>query len=669
MKQQLYSLLVNRVPGIRDRFLQKRRQGAGRVFALVYLIWLNVQYHLLRRRSLGRPARFPYYEEKALYTGGSESSLSARQGPEEFAAALMGYDVISFDVFDTLLLRPFSRPEDLFLLLGQRLQYPGFQTIRMKAEAQARQIKKEQSGAGEVTLEEIWRLVEQQTGIPKESGMQAEWECERDCCFANPYFHRVWAAVRKSGKRMIVISDMYLGQGRLNALLKNCGYGLPDACYVSCDFGVSKYDGGLFAAVRQQEGETLCFAHIGDNKYADGQQAARHGFQPFLYANVNQTGNRYRPFDLSAVTGSLYRGIVNAHIHNGLSLYSREYEYGFVYGGLFVVGYCRFIHRYAAAHHIDKILFLARDGAVLLQAYRLLYPGEAEKTVYAYWSRQAAVKLAAGYFRREYLQRFVHHKAGHRFTIAQVLQGMELDHLLRPLCQEEKIRPDEPLTHKNAGKIEDYLIVHWDQVLAAYAGQRQAARLYFAGLLGGCRHAAAVDIGWAGSGAVMLNTLVNREWELCCPITGILAGSASCAGPEGDDWEPFLFSGQLVSYLYSQQKNRDLWKYHDPASNHNLYWELLLGCSQGSLKGFYPNGKGGFTVRFKDPAPSAGHIDEIHRGILDFVRLFLQTERRLGVAVPVSGRDAYAPMLAVENPVNKKFQKYLEGMLDDAHIG
>ena len=167
MKQQLYSLLVNRVPGIRDRFLQKRRQGAGRVFALVYLIWLNVQYHLLRRRSLGRPARFPYYEEKALYTGGSESSLSARQGPEEFAAALMGYDVISFDVFDTLLLRPFSRPEDLFLLLGQRLQYPGFQTIRMKAEAQARQIKKEQSGAGEVTLEEIWRLVEQQTGIPK----------------------------------------------------------------------------------------------------------------------------------------------------------------------------------------------------------------------------------------------------------------------------------------------------------------------------------------------------------------------------------------------------------------------------------------------------------------------------------------------------------------------
>ena len=108
---------------------------------------------------------------------------------------------------------------------------------------------------------------------------------------------------------------------------------------------------------------------------------------------------------------------------------------------------------------------------MLLQAYRLLYPGEAEKTVYAYWSRQAAVKLAAGYFRREYLQRFVHHKAGHRFTIAQVLQGMELDHLLRPLCQEEKIRPDEPLTHKNAGKIEDYLIVHWDQVLAAYAQQ------------------------------------------------------------------------------------------------------------------------------------------------------------------------------------------------------
>ena len=51
---------------------------------------------------------FPFYEEKRLYSGGSESSLSERESPEAFAAKLMAFDVISMDVFDTLLFRPFS---------------------------------------------------------------------------------------------------------------------------------------------------------------------------------------------------------------------------------------------------------------------------------------------------------------------------------------------------------------------------------------------------------------------------------------------------------------------------------------------------------------------------------------------------------------------------------
>ena len=73
---------------------------------------------------------------------------------------------------------------------------------------------------------------------------------------------------------------------------------------------------------------------------------------------------------MSAITGSMYRGIVNAHLHNGLNEYSMEYEFGFVYGGLFVLGYCQFIHEYVQTHHIDKILFLARDGDILIKFIR-----------------------------------------------------------------------------------------------------------------------------------------------------------------------------------------------------------------------------------------------------------------------------------------------------------
>ena len=72
----------------------------------------------------------------------------------------------------------------------------------------------------------------------------------------------------------------------------------------------------------------------------------------------------------------MYRGIVNAHLHNGLKLRDRDYECGFVYGGIFALGYCQFIHDYMQQHRIEKLLFLARDGDILSQVYRLLYPEE-----------------------------------------------------------------------------------------------------------------------------------------------------------------------------------------------------------------------------------------------------------------------------------------------------
>ena len=114
MRQQIYQLLVNRIPGIRDRYLQYRQRGKTRWRALLYLLWLNVQYYVFFCRSLGAPQRFPMYEEKKLYSEGSESSLSVWDPPEAFADRLTAYDVISFDVFDTLLFRPFAQPADVF---------------------------------------------------------------------------------------------------------------------------------------------------------------------------------------------------------------------------------------------------------------------------------------------------------------------------------------------------------------------------------------------------------------------------------------------------------------------------------------------------------------------------------------------------------------------------
>ena len=136
----IYGMFVNRVPGIREKYKKKRNQvkGIGRGSAWVYLLWLNFRYYVLHDQKLEHVEKYPYYEEKLLYSEGSESSISAKRRPEEFVEALAKYDVISFDVFDTLVLRPFSDPTDLFYVLGNELNYMDFQRIRIEMEWKAR---------------------------------------------------------------------------------------------------------------------------------------------------------------------------------------------------------------------------------------------------------------------------------------------------------------------------------------------------------------------------------------------------------------------------------------------------------------------------------------------------------------------------------------------------
>ncbi len=671
MKDRIYGLLVNRVPGIRERYLNKRNQnhGMNRYKALFYLLWLNIQYYLLFQRNIGQSQRCPFYEEKILYNKDSESSLSKLDNPEVFAQKLMKYDVISFDVFDTLILRSISNPTDVFFFVGMKLQYPDFKRIRIEAEQKARQIKYNKKGTWEISLEEIWDVIENETGISKQTGIKTELEYEKIFCKANPYMLKVIKELQKANKKIIITSDMYLGKDFIKELLSQCGYDTFYKYYVSCDYNKSKHDGSLYEIIKQEIGGQLTYVHIGDHEFSDKEQALMHNIKAYLYNNVNHIGNKYRTEDMSAITGSIYRAIINNHIHNGLSNFSREYEYGFIYGGLFVTGYCRFIHDYIKSHNTDKILFLSRDGAVLVKAYNLMYPEENKNTEYVYWSRLAAIKLSAQYYKNDYFRRFLYHKVNQKYTIRQIMQSMELTSMLESLCSAIKIHPEMELTYKNVEKIKKYLIDSWQQVLKCYEEQINAGKQYYSVILNGCKSVAAVDIGWAGSGAVMLNYIVNNIWNISCTITGIIAGTNTCLSLETDAMEQFLLNGQLVSYMYSQYKNRDLWKLHDPAKNHNLYWELLLGDSNGSLKGFYFDHDGNYELKFKEDNANKESIYEIHRGILDFVQQFLQLEKRIDHIIPISGRDAYAPMINIENKKNKKFMKDLEGLMDEIHIG
>lgn len=683
MRLHIYNFLVNRHSGIRDRYHRVHDHGGTgrRLVSYLYLFFLNFCYYCLFCRFLAKEKKMELFEEKKLpelpeselhLKQYAELRLKKRSAPHSepftakeltvrcFVDLLSGYDVISFDIFDTLIFRPFSDPTELFYLLGDRLGLMDVRRIRMEQEALARRDCFDRQGHYEITLAEIWQRMEREMGVSAGKGMVLEQALESELCYANPFMHEVFEILRAKGKKIICISDMYLSREFLTGLLERNGYSGLEKLYVSCEYRKNKGTGELFRMVRDEFPPETRLIHVGDNERSDVKMAGKCGFAVLYYPNVNRQSQAFRSYDMSPVVGGAYRGIVNARLYQGDRICSPEYEYGFIYGGLFVLGYCRFIHEYCRSHGVEKLLFLSRDGDILKEAYDRLYPED--NTSYVCWSRNAATKLMAEFDRYDYFRRYLYHKINQGVTVGAALEAMELG----GLRETHALPLSDELTDRNADKVKNFILDHYAEVCSAYQDEQKAAQVYYGKVLAGIGHAAAVDIGWAGSGAISLSFLAEKVWELPCRITGIIAGTNTIHNREPDAGEMFLQNGRLVSYLFSQSHNRDVMKRHDPGKDYNVYWELLLssperkflgfGFSGGEPSGIYSEDGREVRLSFGKQDVNQEGILEIRRGILDFVSDYTEHFEKEPSLLRISGRDACAPMLAAASR-NEKYLK------------
>lgn len=658
--KQLYNMLVNRQTGIKIRYhrVHDGAKGLKKFWSWVYLFLLNFTYYCLRVKRIGVNPQDDIYEEKKVRLHES-SELGKSMDTERLIEKVHSADVVSFDIFDTLIFRPFSAPVDLFSILGEKLEILDFKNIRIMQEQLARLDHFEKNGNYEVSLADIWNRIEREVGISAEAGMRQELELEKTLCYANPKMLKLYDSVRQAKKTIVITSDMYLTSDILRDLLHKNGYSGFKEIYVSSEYGASKAEGSLFEILKKKyQGKKIL--HIGDNVVSDIENAHKAGLDTFYYENVNKHSIEFRAYDMSALIGSAYRGVVNNHIYCGVQPYSVEYEYGYIYGGLFVLGYCAFIHDYCTKNHVEKVLFLSRDGDILKQVYEKLYPDD--EVVYVFLSRLSVTKLMAGFNKFDYYRRFIFHKVNQGYTVQQILKSMELEEYGEQILKDSNISQEDKLTNKNASELKALIENRFDLVKEKYDIQIKGAKKYYDAILKNTSKVVAVDIGWAGSGALSLDYLVNKVWNISCDIIGIVAGTNTIHNAEPDASEPFLQSGKLVSYLYSQSHNRDLLKKHDPNKDYNVFWELLLSSPTPQFKGFYEGNVVrsdsedkydkdlDITLQFGKYDANLNGIKEIQKGILDFVS---QYRTHFGDPVngpfaymySISGRDAYAPML------------------------
>lgn len=570
----------------------------------------------------------------APYADGAESTKGKRQDPYHFAAGLMKYDVISFDIFDTLILRKLDNPDDLFMLVGEKLNIFNFYGIRKKSELEVRQSKRNYYHNNEVTLNEIYKRVAYYTDIDPIKGAELEFSLELDMCFANPYMYEVFQILKSAGKRIYATSNMYLPKEKMQLLLSQSGYNGFEDIIVSCDYHCGKGNGALFEILKSKLSKDDTIVHIGDNSLADIKGAKLAGIDTRYYIACRDLGKPHRGMGMSPLIGSAYNGLINTRLHNGTERFSEYWEYGYIYGGITVLGYANWIHEQAVQQGISKILFLARDGFILKKVYDILFddiPSE-----YVYWSRISALRNVCSSEREPYLTRLIGEHCGTGESIKDVFKigGIE------GLSDEVKkigLSPDLPIMEENKIMIYDFLVSHWEAVKNELSSTREHTISYLKKLIHIQDKIGIVDIGWTGRNLGPLAKSIHQLGISKNTISTYMIGNI-CKHQNASE----TLSGDIKCYMFDACYNREI---HDRFCKQSVLGletiEKIFSAPHCSSMNFEDNGNLEFAI---PEADNYFAFQEINKGILEFCQDYHSSFEHYPYMEKIRGYDAYIPI-------------------------
>lgn len=294
-------------------------------------------------------------------------------------------EIISFDIFDTLLLRPYIKPTDLFMHIELLEKAHGFADARVKAENLARKHHKDKE---DITLDEIYAEIPETYGHLKNKELSWEYQVLQP----NMEIKKIFEYAKFQGKRIIIISDMYLTKKYLERLLIKKGYAGFEKLYVSSEIQKTKWTGNLYSYVcNDLEINANKILHIGDNKQSDVIMAHKIGFQVFHYIKPmeqllenDSRANKFYELNGSNLGASILLGCLSLYNINKNENYWQDF--GFKYGGPVVYGYMQWLSHQLEKNNINDALFVARDGYSLQKVFDLI-KNDNIKTYYYYAPR------------------------------------------------------------------------------------------------------------------------------------------------------------------------------------------------------------------------------------------------------------------------------------------
>lgn len=502
------------------------------------------------------------------------------------------YEIVSFDIFDTLIYRNIDNPTDVFDVVelifnkDSKNKINQFKKYRIEAELIARKNSKNE----EVSLDEIYSNFSKKYNIETCNKLKTiEKDIELNICTKNVELYTLYKKCIKN-KKVIITSDMYLPRNLIEKILHSNGFFDYFKLYLSSDILKTKSNGNMYEYIINDLGiDPKKIIHIGDNKKSDYLKPISKGLSAKIYL-VKQ---------LKRNGENLTSNIINNVIKNNRKD-NYYYNFGFKNLGPLLTGFCKWLNEETKKSDISKLFFLSRDGKIMKTAYDILFNGE---THYLYASRRSLI-VPSLWKARNYKELFSMMNIPKRIKLKYLLERIginsidqnELDSF--DLIKEEEYDYESLIVNEN---FKSFINSRIDRIKENSKREFNSFKDYinkesFNGRL------AIVDIGWFGSMQKALIRMLDQE------IIGYYLGIHTRRKTQTNNMHGFLFENN---------KNFD---FDNDEYLFNSILEFSFSTFHGSVKCFKNKGEVELYGYEYEGLEEKNYLKNIQKGAIDFVK-------------------------------------------------
>lgn len=425
---------------------------------------------------------------------------------EEFFNKISSYDVVSFDIFDTLLTRIIYNPDDIFLLMGEKLGDSDFFRKRKEAEKKANEELQK-----DVNLDEIYKFYEKLYQEDSKQIKQLEEELEISLCIPRLDMLDVYHRLKDQKNYVILTSDMYLPKTVIEKMLKKCGYEGYDAFYLSNDIDKRKDKKDIWPYLVDKYPHKSII-HIGDNEKSDYCYPKDFGIDSIKIESGKQLFSKLsiypyiEEFISNNISNSLLLGLlINKKWFNSpfaeLQIDSLD-DFGYLFHAPILNQFLAFLVK--ESKKSDQLLFLAREGYYLQKLYQdycQIYHIKEKPNVYFLASRKAT--STANIQSREDIETLL----SNEFTGT-------IKSFYQQILEVEYLESDEPIhLPKDKEKVLKNLDKYESQILECMKLEKDNYLSYMKEILGDYKkkNLIIVDLGYSGTIQYQLTKLTKKE--------------------------------------------------------------------------------------------------------------------------------------------------------------